>query len=231
VNADPNRNHLEAATDGVDYDQVRIDCEQQRSREMLARLLAATIETLETHGLAGATIPRIAAAAKVAPASVYRRFRDKESLFRAAFINALERSNATNSAALPQLMAGRSLDWIAGALTRSVIAQYRLRPALMRALIRFTEGDHDEAFRQHAMALVASNASMVVDAIVDAFRGEITHQDTRRAVTFVTLVMANVVETRALEDFSLWQELLPLSDEEMIAELKRLFLAYLRRAP
>jgi hypothetical protein len=45
--------------------------QQQRSGETLARLITATLVTLEEHGLEGATISRIASVAKIAPASVY----------------------------------------------------------------------------------------------------------------------------------------------------------------
>ncbi len=204
---------------------------QQRSRETLARLLEATIETLERHGLPGTTIPRIAEAAKVAPASIYRRFRDKESLLRAAIIDVLERSNATNVAAVPALLTGRTLDWIAGAFARSIIAQYRLRPGLMRAIIRFAENDNDDAFKAHAMSLVAANTGIIVDAIVEQCRDEIADPDPRRAVTFASLAIANIVETRALEDYSLWHAMLPMSDDELCIELQRLFLSYLKSTP
>ena len=200
---------------------------QERSRQTLARLIEGTLETLEKHGLDGTTIPRIAAAAKVAPASVYRRFTDKEALFRATFVDALERSNALNIAAVPQLLEGHTLDWVAGALARSIIAQYRARPGLMRALIRFTEKDTDQEFRQRMMSLVADNARMIVDFLVDRFRGEIAHRDPRRALTFAILVVANVAETHTLDDFSLLNAMLPLSDEELQFELKHLFLDYL----
>ncbi len=202
---------------------------QQRSRETLARLLEATIDTLDKHGLAGATIPRIAQAANAAPASIYRRFRDKESLFRAAIIDALERSNATNAASVPPLLTGRTLEWVAGVLARSVIAQYRVRPNLMRAMIRFTENDDDEAFKARAMSLVAASAGLIVDTIVEQFRDEIAHPDPRRAVTFASLAIANIAESRALETFSLWHTMLPMSDEELRLELQRLFLNYLKQ--
>ena len=200
---------------------------QQRSREALARLLEATIEIVRTEGLAGATIPRIAEAAKMAPASVYRRFRDKESLLRTAFVNVLERANATNAAALSPALDGRTFEWVAGALSRSLIHQYRAQPTLMRALIRFVESDDDETFRQRAMDLIVMNIQLVVDEIVSRFASRIAHADPRRALTFITLVLANVVETRALEQFSLWTEMLPVDDEEMIAQMKHLFLSYL----
>lgn len=204
---------------------------QQRSRETLARLLEATVDTVDKHGLSGATIPRIAQAAKVAPASVYRRFRDKESLLRAAFIDVLERSTAINAAAIPSLLKGRSLEWIAGAVARSLIAQYRTRPTLMRALVRFVENDSDEDFRRRAMSLIIDNAEVVISTIVRRFGKQIRHKSPRRAVTFIILAMANVVETRAMEDFTLWSEMLPLSDDDLTAELKHLFLAYLLQRP
>lgn len=200
---------------------------QQRSREALARLLEATIAVVRKDGLAGATIPRIAEAASMAPASVYRRFRDKESLLRTAFIDVLERSNAANSAAIPPTLEGHTFEWVAGALVRSVIQQYRLQPALMRAFIRFVENDDDEAFRLRAMKLVISNTALVVDEIVRRFSDRIAHADPRRAVTFITLAVANVIETQALESFSLWTEMLPLNDEELIAQLKHMFLTFL----
>jgi AcrR family transcriptional regulator len=204
---------------------------QQRSRETLARLLEATIATVSKHGIAGATVPRIAAAAKVAPASVYRRFRDKEALLRAAFLDFLEHSTAASAAALPALMKGRTLEWIAGALTRSMIQQYRHRPTLMRALVRFLETDDDLDFRRQTIALITRNAQTVIDLIVSRFGKQIAHKSARRAVTFLSLVISAVVETREFERISLWTEMLPLSDDELAAELKRLFLVYLLKQP
>jgi AcrR family transcriptional regulator len=205
--------------------------QQQRSRETLARLLEATTKTVNKYGLAGTTIPRIAQAAKVAPASVYRRFRDKEALLRAAFLDVLEHSAAANSAAIPALLKGRTLEWIAGAIARSLIEQYRAHPTFMRALVRFLEEDDDQAFRRRATSLMIGNANVLTQMIVDRFAKQIRHKDPRHAVTFIILVMANVVETRALEDFSLWTEMIRLSDEELVAELKHVFLTYLLAKP
>jgi AcrR family transcriptional regulator len=196
---------------------------------MLARLLEATIDTLEEYGVAGATIPRIAETAKAAPASVYRRFRDKEALLRAAVIHVLERSSTATAATVPPLLKGRTLEWVAGVLARSLLAQYRTRPALMRALIRFVETDNDVAFKEQAMALIAGNARLVVDTIVEEFRDEIAHPDPHRAVTFATLALANIAESRALEELSLWHTMLPSSDEELCIELQRLFLGYVSK--
>jgi AcrR family transcriptional regulator len=204
---------------------------QQRSRETLARLLEATITTVSKHGISGATVPRIAAAAKVAPASVYRRFKDKESLLRAAFLDFMEHSGAASTAAVPALLKGRTLEWIAGAVVRSMIQQYRLRPILMRSLVNFLETDNDPEFRRRVLALIARNAKNVIDILVSRFGKQITHKSARRAVTFISLVIGTVAEAHALEQFSLWSEMLPLSDDELAAELKRLFLVYLLKQP
>jgi len=55
---------------------------QARSRESLLLLDAAEI-VLVKYGPEGATLPRIAKQARLSPASVYRRFRDKEALMQA----------------------------------------------------------------------------------------------------------------------------------------------------
>jgi AcrR family transcriptional regulator len=62
------------------------------SRETLARLITATLATLEEHGLEGAPVSRIAGVAGIAPASVYRRFRDRNALYRVALLEMLEGS-------------------------------------------------------------------------------------------------------------------------------------------
>ena len=126
------------------------------------------------------------------------------------------------------MLKGRTLEQVASVLARSILAQYQARPGLMRALIRFTENDTDEAFKLRARSLVAGNVGMIVDTIVEQFQDEIARPDPERAVTFALLTLANIVETRALEAFSLWHTMLPISDDELCVELQRLFLNYLR---
>jgi AcrR family transcriptional regulator len=202
--------------------------QQQRSRDTLARLLTATLEMLEAHGLEGATIPRIAEAAGVAPASVYRRFRDRDALFRAALMQGLEASVAATADSLR--LESFKTKTLTGVVTRLVaisVQQYRERPGLLRALTRFVENDTDPAFRAQALALTAQNLERIIDLLY-AFRAEIRHRDPRRAIRFAMLTMATVIEVRALESVSMWHEVLPLSDTALQAELTRTILAYLR---
>jgi len=201
---------------------------QQRSRETLRRLLRATIGTLDRYGLAGATIPRIAAAAGVAPASVYRRFKDRDALFRAALLAALEESAAANRTRLRiDSFKKKTLEGVASALIAAIVEQYQTHPGLLRALIRFLESDSDEGFREKAVALLSGNFEMLADLIL-GFRREIDHPNPRRAVMFALLTVVTAVEERALEQVSMWHHLLPISDRELRKELTRCFLAYLR---
>lgn len=203
--------------------------QQQRSRETMARLVRATLETLEAHGLEGATIPRIAAAAGVAPASVYRRFRDRDALYRAALLDALERSAEANRATLQLPLPGdATLDRVVSRLVSLTVQQYRVQPGLMRALTRFVENDSSDEFRSRALAIVAGNMERMVDMLL-TFRDEITHRNSRRAITFALLTMATLIEVRALEPVSMWRELLLMSDRELHTEVTACVLAYLRR--
>jgi AcrR family transcriptional regulator len=205
-----------------------LEPQQQRSRETLARLLAATIGMLEEHGLSGATIPRIADAAGVAPASVYRRFRNKDALYRAAFLQALESSaQAARKTMRIESFKDRTLEGVAGELVSTVLKQYRVSPGVIRALLRFVEDDTDKAFKKRMLTLISGNFERLIEVLL-TFRAQIGHRNPRRAVTFALLSMVTAVEVRMLEDVSLWRELLPISDKELHRELTRSLLAYLQ---
>jgi AcrR family transcriptional regulator len=205
-----------------------LEPQQQRSREMLARLLNATIDVLEEHGLSGATIPRIADAAGVAPASVYRRFRDKDALFRAAFLQALETSAEANRKTMRiESFKDQTLEGVAGELVSAVLKQYRVSPGVIRALLRFVEDDTDKAFKKRTLAIISGNFERLIEVLLTC-RAQIAHPNPRRAVTFALLSMVTAVEVRTLEEVSVWRELLPVSDRELHRELTRSLLAYLQ---
>jgi AcrR family transcriptional regulator len=190
--------------------------------------LRATIQTLDEHGLEGTTVPRIAAAAGVAPATIYRRFRDREALLRAAFLDVLEASRKANRGRVClENFKTQTLKGVIEEIAGLTIRQYRSHPGIMKALIRFVENDSDEAFRRRALALNAQNFEPVVDLLM-TFKDEIRHDDPRRAILFGLLTMGTVVEECAIESVSMWPALLPLTDEEFKHELVRAFVAYLR---
>ena len=201
--------------------------QQQRSRETLQRLLAATIKVLEQRGLEGALIPEIAAAAHVAPASVYRRFKDKDALLRAAFLHALERSEQGNREQLPPLLVRSTLAATAARLCALVLAQYRRHPQLLRAMARFIEAEPQGEFAREARARMAQNVETMVELLLP-FRDEIAHRSPRRALRFALLTLVGTAEAYALEAGSLWHTVPRISAGEFATELARAFVAYLR---
>src|ERR1700733_5106492 len=96
--------HTWGETSRLDPMSSETSPKQARSRATAERLLAAAIRVVDEVGLEGATVPRIAAAADVAPASVYRRYADKDALLRAAFLHALENSNQNNRQMMTKLL-------------------------------------------------------------------------------------------------------------------------------
>src|ERR1700683_4892789 len=106
--------------------------QQQRSRETLDALIAATIRLLESGSLEACTLPRIATEANLAATSVYRRFPDKDALLRASFLHVLEQNAKITRPQLEKLLLRKSLEATIEAIVTDLLRQYRSRPRLMR---------------------------------------------------------------------------------------------------
>jgi AcrR family transcriptional regulator len=201
-----------------------IEPQQQRSRETSVRLIAATLKALEEYGLEGATIPRIAKMAGIAPASVYRRFRDRNALYRVALLDEVERLVLADRSM--DTSGARTLEDLAHLIVKDTLQQYRLRPGFMRALTRFVETDTDEEFRKRAMQSITSGYEHVAGLVL-AYRARIKHTDRRKAVRFALLTVATLIEVRELSEVSVWKELSRATDKQFIAEVTKTFLGYL----
>ena len=201
--------------------------QQARSRRMMERLLAATLRVIEEKGLAGVTIPEIAAAAGASTGSVYRRFTDKDALIRTAFVRLLEASQEANRAGLPpDRFQGRDLDEALQAVARALVAQYRGRAPLLKALDQFLEIQTDEAFRERAMGLIEANLRRLVEALLP-FRARIAAEDPERAITFALLSATTVIEVNKLHAPLLWRRMMPLDDDALATEAAKAMAAYL----
>ncbi|MES2102934.1 MAG: TetR/AcrR family transcriptional regulator [Pseudomonadota bacterium] len=203
---------------------------QDRSRATAERLLNATISILDESGLEGATIPRIAAVAEVAPASVYRRFADKDALLRAAFLHTLRQSNQANGQQLETLLLGNSLAATTGKLIGLLFDQYRQHPHLLRALSRFIDTDSDQEFTREARAMIRANVDLVVKVLLK-HQDEISHAPPEPALRFAMLNATCSIETFALDPHSLWHVEPSISDRELADRLAHSFVAYLRTPP
>ncbi len=200
---------------------------QERSRRTLEKLLGATAEMLEKHGLEGATIPRIAAQAGVSVGSVYRRFEDKDALFRATFLDLIERSVEVNKKNLrPETFAGMTLEAVAKALVRAMVRQFRTQPGLLGALQHFLQYHPDPDFRERALEMIAGNYGRIAGVLL-IFRDRIRHSDPERAALFAILSAITVIQARTLENDSVWEKVAALDDRELEAEVTDLMVAYL----
>ena len=193
----------------------------------MARLLAATLKVIEARGLAGVTVPEIAAVAGLSTGSVYRRFTDKDALIRGAFLQLLEASHAANEANLPpNRFQGLSLDAALQALSYALVAQYRGRTGLLKALDQFLEIQTDEVFQQRAMDLVEANMRRLIETLLP-FRNRVAAPDPERAITYALLSATTLIEVHKLHVPLLWRRMLPLDDDALAAETARTMAAYL----
>jgi AcrR family transcriptional regulator len=201
-----------------------IEPQQQRSRETSAKLIAATLRALEEYGLEGATIPRIAEMAGTAPASVYRRFRDRNALYRVALLHEIESLVLTDRSM--DTSGARTLEELGHLIVKDTLQQYRVRPGFMRAMTRFVETDLDEDFRKRAMQSITGGFEHLATLVL-VHRARIQHKNPRKAVLFALLTMATLIEVRELSEVSVWKELSRATDKQFIAEVTRNFLGYL----
>lgn len=206
-----------------------LEPQQERSRRTLESLLEATVRTLHQSGLEGATIPRIAEAAGVSPATVYRRFKDKNDLLRAAFQHMLEASHAHNRMHLAKGLSRPTLDETARRFIEVNFGQYRQAGQLLGALKHFMDTDGGSEFRQTVRRIVEGNLAMVFQVLLK-HRQEIAHENPERAVRIAVLTATNAIETNFFKPDTGWRTLQPITEEELIDELTRAFVAYLKSA-
>lgn len=202
--------------------------QQTRSLRTEASLLAAAARVLDRDGLDGATVPRIAAEAKLSPASIYRRFADKDDLLRATFLRTLEASTAAGAASLRASVLRPKLSATVNALIASLLKGYREHPQLLRAMNRMIEAAPHSPFAKEALKRIVAQSAHAADVLL-THRDSIRHPDPERAARFAVLAATSAIELAALDQTSLWHIALPLSDKAFAAELSRQMLAYLRR--
>lgn len=206
---------------------ARKPAQQARSRQTEARLLQAAEEVLERCGLEGAAIPEIAQRAGVSAASIYRRFTDKEGLLREVFERFFDRSIATNEAALdPQNWPCPSLASSVRVLVEGMVAGYRERRGLLRAVISYGEQHPSSALRRRTLELRRRSVSGI-EKILLLHAREIKHPQPEQAVRFGVQLIALALKERVLPS-GLKSQSASLSEAALATELSRMLLGYLR---
>lgn len=199
---------------------------QERSKQTAARLLQAAEETLEKRGAAAASVPEIARRAGVSPASIYRRFVDRDGLLREVFERFFERAIKANDEALePSRWTATSLETSVCTLVSGMVAAYSQRPGLLRAVISYSERHPDAAFRRRALEL-RERSLAGIEKIILLHAKEIKHPEPKKAVRIALRLVSLALKERISPADKLRGP--ALSAEELSRELSRMFLGYLR---
>jgi AcrR family transcriptional regulator len=198
---------------------------QARSRETLRRLLDAAEVVLVKHGPAGTTLPRIAKQAGVAPASVYRRFRNKEALMAAVFRRFYGRSSGTVKEQFdPESVRPLGLVQFSTKVIQGMVQGFRASAPLSRAAMQYAEQHPRADFVRKTGASEAKSLQRMVDTFL-IWRDEIKHPDPDQAVRFGFLVVACVLRDLVTFDrMRLMRPVLAVDDDVLKRELPLLFL-------
>jgi AcrR family transcriptional regulator len=111
-----------------------------RSRSADTRILKAALKLVEAGGFQSVTMEAIAAAANVARTTIYRRWRNKESVIMDAFLEEVGPTiafpalpNARESVRLQMKLLAKAFRGKAGLLIRSLLAEAQFNPELQTA--------------------------------------------------------------------------------------------------
>jgi AcrR family transcriptional regulator len=203
--------------------------QQARSRESLKKLLKATVEVLGQQGVAGTTIPRIAAHAGLTPGAVYRRFRNKDVLLETAILRILEDQDKVLVLSLPvEAAAEIPFPTLAEQVINSLVVSYRVNASLLRAVRQILQEKEGGLFWKKAAKLEMRTFEHLVAVLVSSGR-EIDHADPRAAAALgLVMVIGTLWEVVVNPgDIKLWKSLLPKDDRSLKVELTRAFLSYL----
>ena len=203
--------------------------QQARSRESLGKLLKAAVEVLGQQGIAGTTIPRIAAHAGLTPGAVYRRFRNKDVLLETAILRILEDQAKVLLLSLTVEAAAKiPFPTLAEQVINSLVVSYRVNASLVRAVRQFLQEREGGAFWKKASKLEMRTFEYLVD-IFATRKSEIKHADFRTAAALGLMMINGALWEIVVNpgDIKLWKGLLPKNDRALIVELTRAFLSYL----
>jgi AcrR family transcriptional regulator len=206
-----------------------LEPQQARSRKSLSRLLKAAVEVLGQHGVAGTTIPRIAAHAGLTPGAVYRRFRNKDVLLETAILRILEDQDKYLRLSLSvEAAAEIPFPTLAEQVINTLVVGYRANANLLRAVRQLLQDKEGTPFWKKATKLEMRTVEHLVAILVTSGR-EIRHPDPRTAAALGLMMIIGTLWEVVVNpgDIKLWKGLLPKDDQVLKNELARSFLSYL----
>ncbi|MEO7208504.1 MAG: helix-turn-helix domain-containing protein [Steroidobacteraceae bacterium] len=203
--------------------------QQARSRESSRKLLKAAVEVLGQQGIAGSTIPRIAAHAGLTPGAVYRRFRNKDVLLETAILSILKDQDEFLRRSLSVEAAAQiPFSTLADQVINSLVVSYRADANLLRAVRQFLQEKEGSPFWKKAAKLEMRTFEHLVDTFVTSGR-EIEHAYPRTAAALGLVMIIGTLWEVVVNpgDIKLWRGILPKDDTALKVELTRSFLRYL----
>ncbi|MCQ9156950.1 TetR/AcrR family transcriptional regulator [Acidomonas methanolica] len=202
---------------------------QARSRVSEAKLIEATITTLQAHGFEETTVPRIARTAGLTSGALYRRFTDKDELLRRCVLHVLEDQLHHTRALLPEDRVERCpLTELVTDIVADMLTSYRSRPRLIEALMQVMKSSSDEAFREKAAALEVATMDHLVKTLLKK-RDEIRHPEPKTAIRMAFLVLSASLGAIFVRhpDRTALKSVAPFNDATLQREMERLVLGYL----
>jgi len=161
--------------------------------------------------------------------NLYKRFPDKDSLFRAVYERFFSDALASNEFALdPAKWEGIPTAEVLSTLVTGMIEGYRSRRALLRALLLYAQTHADAEFRSHAEELRLQTLGLFERLLRDR-RADISHPYPERAIRFVVMLIAHALENAVMSEGGGISSGDFLSHvPETAAELSRIVNGYLR---
>lgn len=200
--------------------------QQDRSARTRAKLLDTTEALLETEGLEGLTIARVASAAGCSVGSLYHHFQDKQTILYAVLDRLARETALTAGEGLnPQRWEGVPLMGILEGYLRYSLKWYRRFPGVIQAQRALAAQDPHVEIRQH------ESAEKTRDLLLDLLRprlAEIGHPHPALAIDVVLSTFRAALIQRGQSYLPGARAEVPRqSDESFIREMLRMAGAYL----
>ncbi|GGC40520.1 hypothetical protein GCM10011371_29890 [Novosphingobium marinum] len=209
----------------LDQSEWIIEARQARSRETFRKILDAAVKLFVEKGFDGTTMAQIAAAAGIAPGSIYRRFADKEGLLNSV-IDSYYRTRIDEFDRLVEERF-RSLDTAEQILelyNRMIFSAYRKDRGLIRLVERRSHTDAGVREKQRRSFVHVSSA--IADVLAAAMPAT-TVEELRKQVLEWHLVQRGILVSLILPDGTIEDAVLSLDDPTFEARVLSLSKAWI----
>ena len=199
--------------------------QQTRSRETMKLILEAAAQILEEKNFEELTIAEVVQKAGTSVGAFYGRFKDKEALLQTLDEQFFETFEAAVRAVLaPQNWEGKSISSIVREVTRLVVNTYSKEKGVLRSLNLKSRLTRDASFKKREQSAWADLYPQFQQALLSN-RQVITHPDPALAIRLgFQQLFYGAREILLWEPF---REPVHYTNEELITELTRAYLAYL----